>query len=650
MNAMTSRSAESSRKINRRGLILGAAQLGFVGLLGLRIRQLQVERVEEFRLLADENRINIRLVRPARGLVFDRNGVPLAKNEQNYGIVMIRDDVDDLRAVLSGIAQIVNLSPEDIERASIEISKSNPTVPITVADRLAWDEFAEVAANSPAFPGVRPDVTLSRSYPLDTDFAHVLGHVGPVSDYDMSKGYLSNDRDPLLRIPRFQVGKTGVEAKMEHVLRGRAGHRREEVNAKGRVMRQLDKQASQPGAEIQLTLDSRLQNYLQVRLDGESASAVMLEVGSGDILAMGSTPSFDPNKFVRGISVADWDALRTNKYRPLANKAVQGTYPPGSTFKIITALAALHEGVIEPDTKVRCNGYTTVSDRRFHCWRRHGHGDIDLHSSIVESCDVYYYDLAVRVGIEKIASMGRKLGFGQRFDLPLSGVQQGLMPDRNWKHRNRNADWVVGDTLNSSIGQGFVLSSPLQLAVMTARIASGQSVKPRMIKSIDGIEEPVPEMDELGLAPDHLQLVRKGLIDAVNMRRGTAYRSRVIAEEMRMAGKTGTSQVRSITKAERQKGVIANEDLPWERRDHALFVCYAPYDAPKIACSVVVEHGGGGSQVAAPIARDVVLQALYGATPPLSAYPKNQRGTIETQQRQLKLRDPAILTQRRSRA
>ncbi len=647
---MTGKAGESSRTINRRGLILGAAQLGFVGLLGLRIRQLQVEQVEEFRLLADGNRINIRLLQPARGLVFDRNGVPLARNEQNYSIVMIRDDVDDLEAVLSGLAQIVDLSPEDIERANGEISKSNPTVPITVADRLTWSEFAELAANSPALPGVRPDVTLSRSYPLDADFAPVLGYVGPVSDYDMTKGYLSDDRDPLLRIPRFQVGKFGVEAKMEHVLRGRAGHRREEVNALGRVMRQLDRKSSQPGSELQLTLDSRLQNYLQMRLDGESASAVVMEVGSGDVLAMGSTPSFDPNKFVRGISVADWDALRTNKYRPLANKAVQGTYPPGSTFKMITALAALHDGVIEPDTEVWCNGYTEVSDRRFHCWLKHGHGHVDLHSSLVESCDVYYYDIAARVGIEKIASMGRKLGFGQRFDLPLSGVQQGLMPDRNWKLRNRNADWVVGDTLNSSIGQGFVLSSPLQLAVMAARIASGKSVEPRMIKSIDGIEEPVPDPDQLGLASDHLQLVRKGMVDAVNFRRGTAYRSRIIADEMRMAGKTGTSQIRSITRAEREKGVIANEDLPWERRDHALFVCYAPYDAPKIACSVVVEHGGGGSRTAAPIARDIVLQALYGGTPPLPAYPKNQRGTIETQQKRLKLRDPAILTQRRSRA
>ncbi len=650
MTLIAGQADDSSRTITRRGLILGAAQLGFVGLLGLRIRHMQIEQVEEFRLLADENRIDIRLVQPARGLVFDRNGVPLVKNEQNYGIVLIRADVDDLESVLSRIARIVDLTPEETERALREISKSNPSIPVTVADRLTWDEFAEVAANSPALPGVRPDVTLSRSYLLDLDFAHVLGYVGPVSDYDMTKGYLSNDSDPLLQIPRFQVGKTGVEARMERLLRGRAGLRREEVNATGRVMRQLGEQASQPGAEVQLTVDSKLQNYVQVRLEEESASAVVMDIGSGDILALGSAPSFDPNKFVRGISVADWNALTTNEFRPLANKAVQGVYPPGSTFKMVTALAALHEGAITPSQEVRCNGYTEVSGRRFHCWLGHGHGDTDLLSSLTESCDVYYYDISARVGIEKIASMARRLGFGQRFDVPLSAVHQGLMPDRSWKLRNRRADWVVGDTLNAGIGQGFVLSSPLQLAVMTARLASGKSVTPRLIKSIDGREEPVPEWEDLGLDPAHLQLVREGMIDVVNSRKGTAYGSRILNEEMRMAGKTGTSQIRSITEAERKNGIISNEDLPWDRRDHALFVCYAPHDVPKIACSVVVEHGGGGSLAAAPIARDIVLQALYGGTPPLSAYPENQRGTIETRQRELKLRDPAILTQRRSRA
>jgi len=290
--------------MTRRGLVLGAAQMGFVGLLALRIRHMQVEQADKYRLLADENRINIRLVQPVRGLVFDRNGVPLVRNEQNYGVVLVPADVEDLETVLSRIARILDLSPEDVERAHGEISRSNPFVPVTVTDRLSWEAFAEVAANSPALPGVRPDVTLSRSYPLDADFTHVLGYVGPVSDHDLNEGYLSDDSDPLLRIPRFQVGKTGIEAEMERLLRGRAGLRREEVNAMGRVMRQLDEQESRPGAELQLTVDSGLQNYVQVRLGEQSASAVVIDVDSGDILALGSAPSFDPNKFVRGISAA----------------------------------------------------------------------------------------------------------------------------------------------------------------------------------------------------------------------------------------------------------------------------------------------------------------------------------------------------------
>ncbi len=640
----------SQRTITRRGLILGAAQLGFVGLLALRIRHIQIEQAEEYRLLADENRINVRLIQPTRGLVFDRNGIPLVRNEQNYGIVLIRADVDDLDAVLARIARTAKLNPEEIERARDEILRSNPFVPVTVADRLTWDTFAEVAANSPVLPGMKPDVTLSRAYPLDRDFAHILGYVGPVSDYDLTKGYLADDSDPLLQIPNFQVGKTGVEARMEHALRGQVGFRQEEVNATGRVMRQLSEQESRPGAELQLTVDSGLQNYVQARLGEESASAVVMDITSGDILALGSTPSFDPNEFVKGISLLDWNALIKNEFRPLSNKAAQGIYPPGSTFKPVTALAALQEGLIKPDLEIRCTGHVEVSGRKFHCWHRRGHGDVDLHRSLVESCDVYYYDAGIRVGIEKIASMSRRLGLGQRFDLPLSAVQQGLVPDRNWKLRKRAADWVVGDTLNASIGQGFVLSSPLQLAVMITRIASGRAVVPRLIKSINGIEQPPPDWEELGIAPEHLQWVRDGMADVVNSPKGTAFGSRILNESRRLAGKTGTSQVRSITEEERERGVIANEDLPWKSRDHALFVCYAPLDAPKIACAVVVEHGGGGSLAAAPIGRDIVLQAIYGGTPPLSDYPQSQRGTVETQQRQLKLRDPEILIRRRHRA
>jgi len=637
---------QSVRKISRRGLFVGALQLGFAGLLLGRMRYMQVDQADQYRMLADENRINIRLLPPARGMIFDRKGVLLAGNEQNYGIVIVREDAGDLDETIARLSKIVALDPDETQKALREIQRRSAFVPVTIADRVTWEDIAQVAVNAPALPGVTPEVGLSRIYPLSDDFAHILGYVGPVSDFDLSK---IDDQDPLLQIPRFQIGKAGVEAKLERSLRGSAGTRRIEVNAVGRVMRELDRREGEPGANVQLTVDNGLQNLVQARLGDESAAAVVLDTRNGDVLAIGSTPSFDPNKFVHGISVADYRALLENDHRPLANKTVQGTYPPGSTFKIVTALAALEEGVVSLDETVQCHGFVEVGSRRFHCWKRGGHGKVDLVGSLRESCDVYYYDIAERVGIEKISAMARRLGLGERHSLPLSGIAQGLVPTKAWKVENRSADWVVGDTLNAGIGQGFVLASPLQLAVMTARLSSGKAVSPRLIRSVDGIETPLETAPDLDINPDHLAAVRRGMYEVVNARKGTAGSSRIQADGALMAGKTGTSQVRNITKAERERGVIRNEDLPWERRDHALFVCYAPHDAPQIAVSVVVEHGGGGSSVAAPIARDIMLQALYGGLPPLSAYPASQRGTIRERQRNLDLRPTVAPSLGRSR-
>jgi penicillin-binding protein 2 len=639
--------AESARKITRRGLILGGTQVGFMGLLALRMRYMQVDQAAQFRMLAEENRINIRLLAPARGLIFDRNGVPLAENEQNYRVVLVREDAGDVDAVLDRLSRIITLDPEELVRARREIARRSAFVPVTIADRLSWEEFAEVAVNAPALPGITPEVGLSRRYPLDVDFAHIVGYVGPVSEYDLKR---LEDPDPLLQIPKFQIGKVGVEAKKESRLRGKAGTKRIEVNAVGRVMRELDRIDGRPGDNLQLTVDSGLQNYVQARLGQESASAVVIDTHTGDILAIGSAPSFDPNKFVRGISSADYTELTENEFRPLSTKPVQGVYPPGSTFKMMTALAALEAGVIEPDETVWCPGYKEVGGRRFNCWKRAGHGWVDLDKSLTQSCDVYYYDVAERVGIENIANMARRFGLGTTFDLPMSAVAHGLTPDKAWKLKNRKAEWQIGDTLNSGIGQGFVLTSPLQLAVMTARLASGKALYPRLIKSANEVDLPLPDIERIDVSPEHLRLVTRGMFNVSNNRRGTAFSSRIQAEDMRMAGKTGTSQVRNITVAERASGVIRNQDLPWNRRDHALFVSFAPYEAPRIACSVVVEHGGGGSTAAAPIARDIVLRALYGRMPPLAAYPKSQRGTIRTRLEKLQLRDPATFTTGRSRA
>ncbi|MGR3515260.1 MAG: penicillin-binding protein 2 [Paracoccaceae bacterium] len=630
---------QAASLVTRRGVVLAGLQLGFMGILGLRMRHMQVTEADSYRLLAEENRINVRLIPPSRGVIFDRHGITIAENAQNYRVVVVREDIEDVDATITKIRQLVDIEDRDVERALREMSRRSPFVPITLADQLAWEDVAELAINAPALPGVTPDVGLSRVYPLGADFAHIVGYVGPVSERDLER--LQNP-DPLLQIPEFQIGKIGVETKLEAPLRGKAGTKRIEVNAGGRVMRELSRDEYTAGQDLQLTIDHGLQNYAQARLANESAGCVVMDVETGDLVAMASAPSFDPNLFVRGISSKDYNGLRDNEYKPLFNKTVQGVYPPGSTFKMMTALAALRKNVIGPGERVWCPGHMTVGRRRFHCWKRGGHGWMDLDDAITQSCDVYFYEaskrFAERFGIEALSVLCHEFGLGERFDLPLSAIEEGLIPTSEWKRRMRDEGWLPGDTLNSSIGQGFVLSSPLQLAVMTARLATGKAVMPRLVKSINGVEQPVAAAEPMDIPTSHMNAIRKSMWNVCNGRRGTARRSRIVAEGMEMAGKTGTSQVRNITAEERARGVTRNDQLPWNRRDHGLFVAYAPYDNPKYAIATIVEHGGGGSSAAAPPSRDILLYALYGDVPPLEAYPSDQRERIKAMHEEMELR------------
>ncbi|AUH34442.1 penicillin-binding protein 2 [Paracoccus tegillarcae] len=629
---------ESTRLIGRRGLMLGGIQLSVVAALGLRMRSMQLDHADEYRLLSDGNSVKIRLIPPARGLIHDRNGLILAANEQNYRVTLTREDAGgDVAPVLRRLSRLIPMTPERIDELMEEFGKRSAITPIILADRLSWQQFSSIAVNAPSLPGVAPEAGLSRIYPRAGDLAHVMGYVGPVSDYDLSK---IEDPDPVLMLPEFQLGKVGVEAKMEQPLRGKAGSRRVEVNSAGREMRELGRQEGQQGATVQLTVDARLQNYAAQRLGEESAAAVVMDVQTGDILAISSSPVFDPNKFVRGISGPDYRALMEHDHRPLADKTVQGVYPPGSTFKMVTLLAGLDSGIINGGWGAYCPGYTELGTRRFHCWRRGGHGYINPLASLEQSCDVFYYELAQRVGIDRIAAMARKLGIGVRHDLPMSAVAEGIAPDRDWKMARYDQSWMIGDSLNASIGQGYVLASPLQLAVMTARVATGRSVAPRLIRAIDNVAQPQPEAEDLGIDPAHLSLAQRGMEAVMNSNRGTAMRSRIITPEWRMAGKTGTSQVRNITAAERARGVVSNDQLPWNRRDHALFVGYAPFDAPRYAVSVVVEHGGGGSAAAAPVARDILLFALAGGLPPLSSVPDGERAAMQARNEAMTLYDP----------
>jgi len=624
--------AATNRTLSRRALLLGGMQAGVVGALVLRMRYLQVDQAAQYRMLAEENRVNIRLIAPNRGELFDRNGIILAHNSPSYRIIIVREDAGDVDQVIERLSQLVPLEPEDIERALAEMHRSAPFLPVTLTDKVSWEDISRVAVNAPALPGITPEVGLTRVYPRAADFAHIIGYVGPVSEYDLSK---IEDPDQLLRIPRFQIGKVGLEAKREEILRGSAGAKRVEVNATGRVMRELSRRDGRQGADMQLSIDADLQAYVQARLGDESASAVVIDCETGDLRAIASSPSFDPNLFVNGISVADYRGLTEDPYRPLADKSVQGTYPPASTFKMVVAMAAMEEGLIDPEDTVYCRGFLEVSGRRFHCWKRAGHGAVNLKDAIKQSCDVYFYDTAMKIGIDKISAMAKKFGIGVAHDLPMSAVARGLAPNKAWKELNYGKDWLIGDTVNAGIGQGYVLASPLQLAVMSARLATGRSVTPRLIRTIDGVEQPSGAGEKMDVNENNLRRVRDAMFAVSNDRRGTGYRSRIIDDTMRMAGKTGTAQVRSISMAERKSGVLSQAQMEWKQRDHALFVSFAPFDNPKFAVSVVVEHGGGGSKTAAPVARDILLQALFNGTPPLGAYPVGDRKRIEAQQERL---------------
>jgi penicillin-binding protein 2 len=477
-------------------------------------------------------------------------------------------------------------------------------VPITVREGLSWEEVSRVAVHSPELPGILLDSGLVRDYPHADMLSHVLGYLGPVNVAEQAE-----DKDSLLTLPEFRIGKSGIEKTYDHALRGRAGLSRVEVNAIGREIRELDRDDGSAGHDLQVSLDLELQKFCYERLGGElSASAVVIEVQTGAVLALASVPSFDPKAFLNGLSQRVWKELRDNPRTPLVNKCIRGQYPPGSTFKMMTALAALEAGVTTPTGGVYCPGFMALGNSRFHCWKEHGHGAVSLNDAIEQSCDVYFYEMARRVGVDAIAAMGRRFGLGHPLGIDLPGEQPGLMPTTEWKKARFHIPWQKGETLVCGIGQGFVLATPLQLAVMVARLCNGgRAVKPWFVRSAAAAEEEVPSV---GVSKTNLALVLKGMRDVVHGNRGTARKAALGINGIEMGGKTGTSQVRRISKAERLAGKHKRRDRPWEERDHALFVCFAPYSAPRYAVSVIVEHGEGGSLAAAPIARDIMRRTI----------------------------------------
>ncbi len=622
------------KQYTRRTLVVGAAQVALLGALGARLYHLQVVEQDRYQLLAEENRINLRLLAPPRGRVLDRFGVELASNRRNYRLLLVAEEAGDPAAVIDKVARLVRLEERQIERVLREVRRRRKFVPVEVASNLDWDDFARINVNTPDLPGIHMEVGETRDYPLGPVFAHVVGYVGAVSEKEIGG-------DPVLELPGFRIGKTGIERIYDVALRGRAGDSQVEVNAYGRVIRELSRTEGKRGDDQMLTIDAALQNYIVKRLEGESAAVAVLDVHGGDVVALVSNPSFDPNLFNVGISQRKWQEYSSSKYKPLVNKAIQGSYPPGSTYKMIVALAALEAGVVKPDTTVTCRGMMQLGKGKFHCWKKWGHGPVALHQALEESCDVYFYEMAKRLGPDRIAAMAMRFGLGERTGINLPGEREGIIPTKAWKEAVIGRPWLQGETLVVSIGQGYVEATPLQLAVMAARLANGgYAVVPRIVRPRTALEsmsddrpppqpgsyDGPPPFPKIDVKAANLRLVQEGMWGVVNKQNGTANKSRLVEpdvpEGVEMAGKTGTSQVRRITMRERERGVRKNEEKPWEERHHALFVAYAPFDAPRYALAVVVEHGGGGSSAAAPVAKDIMTEVLR--LDPLSPRPRGE--------------------------
>lgn len=595
------RDNDKGKVLIRRSLIMALIKFLLLMVIIARLYYLQVYQADRYKTLADENRISTRLLVPPRGIIFDRNGVTIASNQQNFQALIVAEQAPNVQETLDAFKKIMPLSEAEEERIKKDLKRNRSFVPIKIRDNLSWEEVSRIQLNAPDLPGIVIDEGLTRYYPFGAGMAHILGYVSSVSDKDVKD-------DPLLEVPGFKIGKSGIEKYLEKALRGESGNLKLEVNAYGRIMKEIERVDGIPGKDVQLTIDSRLQQKAFELFGEESGAAVLLDVHTGEILAFVSAPSFDPNMMTQGLSTEDWNALLHNERNPLTDKAISGQYSPGSTFKMIVALAALEAGVIKPETRTYCAGKMFLGNHAFHCWKKEGHGHLNVVEALQHSCDIFFYETAQKLGIEKIADMARRFGLGSKINIGLENEKAGLIPDKEWKLRRFGEPWQQGESLISGIGQGYILTTPLQLVTMTARLVNGgYEIKPTFLKVSDGEKSKIKKID---VSPANLELIKEGMYAVVNKPGGTAWRSQFDYHGQRMGGKTGTTQVRRITMKERREGIKKESELPWRLRNHALFVGYAPHDNPKYAVAVLVEHGGGGSSVAAPLAGKILREAV----------------------------------------
>jgi penicillin-binding protein 2 len=585
-------SVHQSLTFSRRMAIAAGAQTAIGALLIGRLGWLAIAENQHYQLLSESNRVQLIIVPPRRGWIVDRNNKPIAINRSDFRIDIIPDQLENPEATLRSLQQLLDLSVDDIDRVVRELKQAKGYQPIEVAENVPFEKYAAVTVRLPELPGVNPMRGFSRYYPDGPAVGHLVGYVGAASAAEYEK-----EKNPLLITPGFKICKEGLEKTLEPRLRGQPGGQRVELTARGKLVRELEPKPDRSGAPVRLAIDSDLQEFAARRLGEESGSCVLLDCHTGDILTMVSMPAYDPNSFSDGIGRTEWQMLSEDPRRPLLNKVLNALYPPGSTIKPMGALALLQHGV-DPTERVFCAGGYRLGNRFFRCLGRHG--SVDMHRAIAKSCNSYFYAMGHRVGYDNIAPMAKRLGLGQKFDLPVVSQSYGTVPNSEWKNRRfhetkgflERPDWTASDTLNASIGQGFLIVNPLQLATMAGRIAGGRDIQPRLL----GLGKPAPM---LGLDPKHLETVRSGMWEVVNGD-GTAGASRLQIPGVEMCGKTGTAQVRKIVGSQR------GQSGDWKYRDHGLFVFFAPFDKPRYAGAVVIEHGMGGARAAAPVAKDVL--------------------------------------------
>jgi penicillin-binding protein 2 len=593
MKASRFTAAHQSITFSRRMMLVGGAQAALGGALIARLGYLSVAENEKYMLESESNRVQLIIVPPRRGWLVDRAGKPIAINRSDFRVDIIPEQVKYPTDTLRTLTKILKLTPDDVDRIIKEFKASRGYQPVQVAENVPYGQYAAITVRLPEMPGVQPMRGFSRYYPAGPAVGHLVGYVGAAS----AKEY-GEEKNPLLITPGFKIGKEGLEKTQEMKLRGQPGGQRVELTARGKLVRELEPKPDRSGQTIQLAIDAGLQEFAARRLGEESGACTVIDCLTGDVLCMASMPAYDPNSFSDGIGRTEWRMLSEDERHPLTNKALNSLFPPGSTIKPMNALALQAAGV-DPDETVFCPGGYRLGNRFFRCLGRHG--TVNMRRAIAKSCNTYFYAMGHRVGYDRIAEMAKRLGLGQKFDLPVVSQSYGTVPDSAWKARkykeNRRIverpDWTASDTLNASIGQGFLILNPLQLAVMASRIASGRDVQPNLI----GVrKDPAPL---LGLPPEHLDTVRGGMWEVVNGD-GTAGASRLQVPGVMMCGKTGTAQVRKIVGSQR------GQSGDWKYRDHGLFVFFAPYENPRYAGSVVIEHGLGGARAAAPVAKDVL--------------------------------------------